>query len=307
MGLHIYKNRKGEIIPSVTEIIYSTRPQSETIKWAKINEKKRKETEARGEVWIDSKKEEARDRGTRVHGLVEEALIDIWEGKEIEVKPEDVAEFDIKSYYQSFLLYLEKLGKEGEGEGWEILKLESSVVSEHYQYGGKLDMLLRIGDKNRLIDIKTFGGYYHQGRQQECHLWNFWRSPKTYTRTVTNALGKKEKRQEKEMMPEQPGWGWVNDSFGCKNAVRQLMMYYLAATEMGIHIDQLQVLVLSQQGYQEIRLPMSWFWSDVVADIEGRIKLFYETKYNEWKEKALKQIQEEEKKEKKERDRLVTV
>lgn len=88
---------------------------------------------------------EARSRGTTVHSIVEAY-------KKTGVIIEDIPE-EFRGYAKAFYSWVEE-------SGVEVLKHEKTVYSKEHEYAGTLDLIVKIGSEEWIVDVKTGKGIY---------------------------------------------------------------------------------------------------------------------------------------------------
>ncbi len=291
--MHIYESSTGKSLPSVTYLLDKTQSLNEIIRWQKIKEKKLIDKQWTSEDW-EANAMAARERGTMVHSYAEESLLVQSTAKLItdtdlqlfsQLRNSDNYWIDsvVKDYAQSFDSFLEQLRTSV--PDWSLIVTEQAVKHEDMGYGGTLDFIIRIGNQNHLVDIKTFAGYFHQGKQRMIYTWDKWR--KANWLTLKDAKGKirkdsngKPMKTKEAMPPEQErDWSWV--SHWVKDKYLQLCLYTLAARASGIKVDCASILLLTPMGYQMIRVPAS-AWSECKLEAQARVHQFWQTDGDRW-------------------------
>lgn len=137
----VYKNSKGEIVPSVTTVL-NVLNKPALIKWANNL----------GLQGIDSTKyvDKLAGIGTLAHYLIECYL---------KKEEPDLSEFspdDVKKAQVAVEKYL-KWEKEYKPEP---ILIEQPLVSDEFNYGGQIDLVAKLNNKVTLIDFKTCKAIY---------------------------------------------------------------------------------------------------------------------------------------------------
>lgn len=132
----IYKNSKGERIPSVTTVLgqwgIKTQPLTH---WAY----------KRGEQGIPLYEKEEADVGTLAHAMIDHEV----KGKEL-----NLAEYPIKIIDQAKVCF-ENFQDWKKRHAFKPIQTEISLISEEYQYGGTVDLAAMIDGKLSIADFKT--------------------------------------------------------------------------------------------------------------------------------------------------------
>lgn len=290
--MHIYKSVSGEPLPSVTHIIEKTKPLSEVIRMNKAIEAKR-EREGKSKEDAKDSRQIAADRGTIIHGYHEhfwktgglnggDLQTEKWnEGIDCNINPYTSHPYTAGDFLMGFNDYLKDLRVTAEKV--ELVASEIPVVSEKYQYGGRLDLLLNIDGKNHLFDLKTSNGYFHQYQQRMIYLLEKWRKPKSVDVKVTNELGKKVKERSKEEFPEENQRDWSHVSHWVKDKYLQLAMYRIATMESGYKVDRVNLLILfPNHRYQLITVP-NRVYVGCHKEAVDRIQQFWQTEGDRWR------------------------
>jgi hypothetical protein len=314
--MHIYQGNAGQLLPSVTEIIQKTRPLSEVIKLNKAIEAK-KEREGMSNADWDAYMCQAQDRGTSVHTymetyipLVEEANGFKLEDKEVPKQLlEQIRDTQhhweqmevIGDYIRSVNWFFRDLNKQT--RDWSIVSMEETLVNEELNYGGRCDVLLRIGDRTMLVDLKTNGGYWSKWKQCQVYNWNLWRKPakvdvlttKVLADGTTKMVKKKDVkgkviRKSEDMPPaEERDWDWVDNKI--KDKFIQLCLYILAARDMynrGLFdhpMETAAILVAFPTTYQFIKLPTS-VWQGCQDEAKARVEQYMNDHFKWWELEA---------------------
>ena len=100
--------------------------------------------------------------GTLAHYMIECHINSLIQKAEILPDLSDSTPNQISSAENSFLKFLDWEGK----NKVEYFASELQLVSEKHQYGGTIDILAKVNDKNTLIDIKTCKGIYNDHHTQ---------------------------------------------------------------------------------------------------------------------------------------------
>lgn len=143
MPKNIYRNKAGEILPSVTglcDLLTTRQKQDNLMDWSwKLG---RENKPWRGEL------KSAGDIGTLVHEAVLEYL-------STDVVPDFKGNQQVNLCFNKFLAWL---NRDAKYYGKPVL--ETPFVSEKLHFGGQPDIYVLIGNRYRLIDIKTSNGIY---------------------------------------------------------------------------------------------------------------------------------------------------
>lgn len=311
--MHIYRNQRGEALPSVTEIIGKTRPLSEVIKLNKSIEAKKKRLGMTDKDWAIYMMK-AQERGTNTHTfmetytpLVEEANNYLNQGQK--VNPELLSKIKncqdfwradslIGEYVNSLIYFFRDLNKQT--RNWRVVSSEQTLVNEALGYGGRGDLLLQIGENYMMLDLKTNGGYYSKWKQKQIYQWNLWRKPakvdvmttKVYANGNTKQIKKRDadgkivKHSETIPPVEERDWDWVDNKI--KDKFVQLCLYSLAMDDMkrkgkiDFVPETAAILVAFPTTYQLIKLPHS-VWSGCKAEAIQRVKEYKEKYLTQWR------------------------
>lgn len=313
--MHIYPGSTG-ILPSVTEIINKTRPLADVIKLNKAIEAK-KEREGMSNADWDCYMSQAQNRGTTVHTYMETYIPLVEEANGFKVKDQSVPHAlleqikNTQSYWESLDVigdyirsvnwFIRDLNKQT--RDWSIVSMEETLINEELKYGGRCDVLLRIGEKNMLVDLKTNGGYWSKWKQCQVYDWNLWRKPakvdvlttKVFANGNSKMVRKKDAKgkviRKSEQMPpvEERDWDWVDNKI--KDKFVQLCLYILAARDMynrGLFehpMETAAILVAFPTTYQFIKLPTS-VWQGCQDEAKARVEQYMIECLPKWKLEA---------------------
>ena len=136
-----YITDSGNYVPSVTTLLEAYPKGAQYYEWLKKN----------GED-SDTIRDEAGERGSRVHKLTERYDA----GEEVNLFNEHG---DISVRLTEWNMF-EKYVEFRKQTGWEIECIEKNIVSEELGYAGTLDRIFSYSDKRILVDIKTSGAIY---------------------------------------------------------------------------------------------------------------------------------------------------
>lgn len=144
-GHTVYKNKDGKRVPSVSTIS-EVMDKPALVIWAN----------RLGLEGIDSNKykDALANAGTLAHYFVE---CDVRGAERDEDFLREFSPVDIERAETSFVKYLEWKATQGEVT---LLASELELVSEAYQFGGRLDLVLMINGITSLVDVKTCKALY---------------------------------------------------------------------------------------------------------------------------------------------------
>jgi|Deesub1362A_J573_1020465.scaffolds.fasta_scaffold00751_27 hypothetical protein len=150
-----YRLDDGTVVPSVTTIINQNLGwnKAQLIAWA------RREALAGNDP--DKIRDQAADRGTIAHGMIEELLTG---------KPFDRSEYapaDLEKAERSVEGFREWMSR----YDLEVLETERALVHPVLRYGGTIDLLAMLDGKLAIIDFKTSKGVYATHRIQLAAYW----------------------------------------------------------------------------------------------------------------------------------------
>lgn len=285
--MHIYKNSKGNWLPSVTEIIQKTRPVEQIVKLEKAIENK-KIREGKSDADWEAHMKNAQDRGTKTHLYMETYLPLIEAGnKEIlerggcseptfkkifECRQKAEADYESGDYCNSISKYLYELNRKT--RKWKLLTTEAEVINEEYQYGGRTDSLINLDGKNLLLDLKTNGGYWNSYQQRQIYKWQEWSKSFNGIFIETDHTSH---------------WDMVDDKL--KDKFIQLALYIMAMRDMKSRgcfkweIEDAAILVAFPNEYQYIEMKHE-VWAGCFAEAEERAVRYRKNHLDEWEQRA---------------------
>ena len=123
----------------------------------------------------DKIRDQAAERGTLAHALIEEHLAGVLGLEGREVDRSEYAPADLEVAENAFLAYLDWEGR----NKVEPIGLEYQLSHPELMYGGTIDLLAWLNDKLAVIDFKTTNGVYAEHRIQVA----------AYTKLVLRHLG----------------------------------------------------------------------------------------------------------------------
>jgi hypothetical protein len=209
-----------------------------------------------------------------------------WSGNEV-----------IGEYVGSLIQFFKELNKQT--RQWSVVSSEQTLVNETLGYGGRGDLLLKVGENYMMLDLKTNSGYFNQYTQtQVCH-WNLWRKPvkidvmvtKEYANGNTRQIkkkgvdGKAIKQLEKLPPVEERGWEYVDSKI--KDKFVQLCLYSLAMDDMkkkgriDFVPETAAILVAFPRSYQLIKMPYS-IWAGAKEESIRRVEEYREKHWNKF-------------------------
>lgn len=152
-GFYWIKNKPYVSVPNVLKVIDKPALRywfGKQVYLAMVVDPTLSEKEALSSPYKTSKK--AMSRGTTVHSIVEAYK---HSKKHIDDKVTD----EWKGYARAFYRWIEEMGA-------EVLENERTVVNEKYKYAGTLDLLVKIGGKKLVVDVKTGKDIYPEAFMQ---------------------------------------------------------------------------------------------------------------------------------------------
>lgn len=146
----VYRNSKGEVVPSVTAIINESLGWNKNIlvNWARKTALSGKDPNV--------KKKEAADIGTLAHSMINAHLL------EQEPVLQGYSDFQIEQAKNCFEAYLRWEKKHLN----ELVATEIKLVSDKYNYGGTADMIAVIDGNLSIVDFKSSNGVYVEHKIQ---------------------------------------------------------------------------------------------------------------------------------------------
>lgn len=164
MAANIYKNKDGKRVPGVTTIIGGNLGWSKNglIHWAW----------EQGINGLDyrASRDKAADTGTIAHAMVEKELKGEpyeWPGLAWQMGATDREQVEqAQNAYSEFVNWMDIVK-------FKLEASEQTLVSEHHQYGGQID-IAAIQGKRAIIDIKTSNAVYEDHKIQIAAYSNLW-------------------------------------------------------------------------------------------------------------------------------------
>lgn len=287
--MHIYKNSKGDILPSVTEIIQRTRLREDVESMEKAIENKKKRNNMTDSDWEEYMKK-AQDRGTSTHLYFEEYLPLVEKGnKEIlvnggcsketfmsikECRDSHHSHPEYGKYCESITKFIYELNQKT--RNWKVLSSEMEVINETMGYGGRTDLLIEIEGESTLIDLKTNGGYWDYREQAQVYKWQEF--VKGFRASMVE-------------YDSSTYWDWVDKKL--KDKFIQLALYIEAINDMrktgSSNLDEIQkasILVAFPGTYQYIKMPTE-AWHGCFTEALARVDLFMLNQLDSWRERAV--------------------
>lgn len=145
MAEHIYKNRMGKRVPSVTTILSRFKESGGLLYWAN--------TQGLEGKTLEEARRPAATAGTLAHDMVEAHIHGLAEPT-LNADPEIVAK--ARRSFDSYLTW-SKMSQ------LEVLYTETALVSETHQFGGRMDgvgVVRSMGNGLAIVDFKTSNGIY---------------------------------------------------------------------------------------------------------------------------------------------------
>jgi hypothetical protein len=291
-AMHIYKNKNNEWIVSVTEIIQKTRKPEDIQKLENSIEKK-KIREGKSDADWDAHMNYAQERGNITHAYMETyvPLVEIGNQYVLETGtcPESPLKniIDCRKEFESnplagehckaiskFIYDLNKKTRE-----WKLLTAEAVLINEEYQYGGRIDSLMKIKGKNVLVDLKTNDGYWSNWEQRQVCHWETW--AKAFNGSY--------------IPPDLSPWEMVDSKL--KDKFIQLALYTMSSRDMlargafNWEIEDAGILVAFPNKYQYIPMEKK-VWDGCFEEAEQRIAQYMKNHLEDWKIRAKRFVSE---------------